>query len=209
MSAIFELARARGLTDSLMAGGAVFGPLAIASMALTALGTGISAAGSIAAGQNAAALGQFQQKEYGEQAMNDVATSQRKMLDEQRKGKEIQSQLVARAAGNGLNPSVGSVVGLSSQIAGRSTYNSLMDLSQGRNAAAGLTNMGSAARYQGDLTNSLAPMEAIGTIASGAGSMFMTAAKNPSAFSWGGSSPSGGSAPMQLPYANPNTASWG
>ena len=177
MSAIFDLARARTLFDSLVAGGAVFDPLTMTAMALTAVGTGISAAGTIAAGNNAQQMGVFQQKEYGQQAMDAVATSQRKMLDEQRKGKEIQSQLVARAAGNGLNPATGSVLGLSSQIAGRSTYNSLMDLSQGRNTAAGLTNMGDAARYQGDLTESLAPMEAIGTIASGAGSMFMTAAK--------------------------------
>ena len=209
MSAIFNLVRARGLTDSLIAGGAVFDPLTLTAMALTAVGTGISAAGTIAAGQNAQQMGIFQQKEYAEQAMNDVATSQRKMLDQQRQGKMVQSQLVARAAGAGLNPSVGSVVGLSSQIAGRSTYNALMDLSQGRNAAAGLTNMGSAARYQGDLANSLAPMEAFGTIASGAGSMFMTAAKNPSAFGLGSNPSGGGSYPMQLPGADPNTVPYG
>jgi hypothetical protein len=209
MSAISERARARSLLDSLIAGGAVFDPLTMAAMAMTAIGTGISAAGTIAAGQNAEAMGQFQQKEYAEQGMNDVATSQRKMLDQQRTGKMVQSQLVARAAGAGLNPSVGSVVGLSSQIAGRSTYNSLMDLSQGRNAAAGLTNMGDAARYQGDLTNSVAPMEAIGTIASGAGSMFMAAAKNPAAFGLGGSGSGGGSYPMQLPGGDPNTVPYG
>ena len=209
MSAMFDLARARTLFDSLLAGGAVFDPLTMTAMALTAVGTGISAAGTIAAGRNAQQMGVFQQKEYGEQAMNDVATAQRKMLDQQRTGEMVQSQLVARAAGAGLNPSVGSVAGLSSQIAGRSTYNSLMDLSQGRNAAAGLTNMGDAALYQGDLTESVAPMEAAGTIASGAGSMFMAAAKNPAAFSWRGGSPGGGlSGPMQLPGGNPNTA-WG
>lgn len=186
MSAIFDLARARTLADALLTGGAAFDPLTITAMVLGGIGTGISAAGTIAAGQNAQQMGIFQQKEYAQQAETDVAEAQRKMLDEQRRGTMVQSQLAARAAGAGLNTAVGSVAGLSSQIAGRSTYNSLMDLSQGENAAAGLTNMGSADRYQGDLAASMAPMEAVGTIAGGASSMFMAAAKNPSAFGLNG-----------------------
>ena len=157
---------------------AAFGPMmAIASLAMGAIGTGISAAGSIAAGQNAQAMGNFQQREYGEQAMNDVATGQRKMLDQQRQGDIVKSRLVAAAAGNGINATDGSTSVLGQQIAGRSEYSSLMDLSQSRNAAAGLTNMGSGAKYQGDLSNAMAPYAAFGSVAGGAGSMFKDASK--------------------------------
>ena len=164
---------------NLIVGGAVFDPITmtIASIATTAIGTAVSAAGAMAAGQNAQAMGNFQQQEYAQQGENDIATSQRKMLEQQRRTQLVQSTLIARGAGNGENTSVGSDVKLSSDIAGRGTYNSLMDLSQGQNAAAGLTNMGSAAKYQGDLTDAMAPYAAIGDVASGASSMFSTASK--------------------------------
>lgn len=180
MSAIFDLSTGRlsiGLSHI------AFGPiLGIASLAAGAIGTAVSAAGTIAAGQNAEELGQFQQREYAEQAMGDVATSQRKMLEQRRNTSLVQSQLQARAAGAGLNPAVGSTDKLSGDIAGRGEYNSLMDLSAGRDAAAGLTNMGDAAKYEGDLKESMAPTAALGTIAGGASSMFMNASKNPSWF---------------------------
>ena len=193
MSGISNFARGGTLVDMLIAGGAVFDPLSMLAMASTVAGTAISAAGSIAAGQNAQQMGLFQQQEYTQQAESDVATSQRKMLDQQRQEKMVQSQLVARASGGGLNAVGGSVTGLSSQIAGRGTYNSLMDLSQGENAAAGLTNMGSGARYGGDLAASMAPYAALGSIAGGSSSMFMAAAKNPAAFSLAGADSGGGS----------------
>lgn len=162
--------------------------LPIASLALGAIGTAVSAAGTIAAGQNAQAMGNFQQQEYAQQAESDVATGQRKMLDQNRRTQLVQSTLQARAAGAGLNPAVGSTNVDSQQIAGRGTYNALMDLSQSQNAAAGLTNMGSGARYGGDLAAAYAPYGAIGSIASGASSMFMNANKTWPSFgsqAWG------------------------
>lgn len=163
-----------------------FDPLSVGAAALSAIGTAVSASGTIAAGQNAQALGQFQQTEYAQQGETDVATAQRKMLEQQRTGRLVQSQLVARAAGGGSTPSTGSDVNLSSQIAGRSTYNSLMDLSAGQNVAAGLTNQGSAAAYQGNLSAALAPTAALGTIAGGAGSIFAGLSRNPAATSFVG-----------------------
>lgn len=146
-----------------------FGPL---GMVLGVVGSVVSAAGTIAAGDNAEAMGQFEQKQYAEQAMEHVAAGQRAAEEQKYKTRLVQSQLQARAAGSGINPAIGSTNLDSQQIAGRGTYNALMDLSQGQVAAASLTNEGSAARYQGDLEQSLAPMRAFGTIASGAGSFF-------------------------------------
>jgi hypothetical protein len=151
-----------------------FGPLGL----ITGLvGTAISAAGSAAAGQNAKALGDFEQAQYAQDAMTDVAVGQRKMLDQQYRTKFIQSQLQARAAGGGQNPAVGSANILGQQIAGRGEYNSLMDLSQGQIRAAAATNMGSGDEYQGRLAESMVPYQIAGTIAGGAGSFFSGAQK--------------------------------
>ena len=165
---------------------AAFGPLLAAapllSLAAGAAGTAISAAGTIAAGNNAAALGRFQNAELQEQQYADVSTGQRKMLEQQRQTQLVQSQLVARGAANGIDPSQGSTANLSSQIAGRGEYNALMDLSQSQNAANGLENQGSADLYQGNLSKAMAPTAAFGSIASGASSMFQNIAKNPQWF---------------------------
>lgn len=151
-----------------------FGPL---GMVLGVVGSVVSAAGTIAAGDNAEAMAQFQQQQYAEQAKEHVAAGQRAAEDQNYKTKLVQSALTARAAGSGINPAIGSTNLDSQQIAGRGTYNALMDLSNGQVAAAGLTNEGSAARYQGDLEQSMAPLKALGTIASGAGSFYQQGQK--------------------------------
>lgn len=151
-----------------------FGPL---GLVLGVVGSVVSAAGTIAAGDAAEAMGEFQQKQYAEQALENVAAGQRKAEDDKYKTRLVQSELLARAAGGGTNPAIGSTNLDSQQIAGRGTYNALGDLSAGQVTAAGLTNEGSAARYQGDLEQSLAPMKAFGTIASGAGSFFQQGQK--------------------------------
>ena len=148
--------------------------MAIGSLATTALGTMASANASLAAGRNAEAMGQYQQAQYLQEADTSVARAQRKMEEQNRKTELVQSQLTARSAGAGLNPATGSTDILAGQIGQRGTYNSLMDLSQGQDIAGGYYNMGAAARYQGDLAEKMAPMQAAGSIAGGAGSMFNT-----------------------------------
>lgn len=151
-----------------------FGPL---GMVLGVVGSVVSAAGTIAAGDNAEAMGQFEQAQYAEQAKEHVAAGQRQMEEQNYKTKLVQSALQARAAGNGINPAIGSTNVLSQDIAGRGEYNSLLRLSTAQGEAAGYTNEGSAARYQGDLDQSLAPLKAFGTIAGGAGSFFQQGQK--------------------------------
>ena len=155
------------------------------ALGMSAIGAGVSAAGTMAAGNNAAALGQFQQQEYNAQAQTAMATGQRSMLEQERQTALVQSQLQARAASSGASATGGSPLSLSRQIAGQGEYNALMDLSQGQNQAVGLTNMGDAAKYQGDLQQSMAPMSAIGTVAGAAGGAFRTLA-------YGGANPFGG-----------------
>jgi hypothetical protein len=148
-----------------------------ASIGASALGGVAGIVGDQAAGKNAVALGNYQQQQYQQEADTSVARAQRKMLEEQRKGQLVQSQLVARGAGAGIDPSVGSTNVLSQQIAGRTEYSALSDLAGGQDVAAGYENVGEADVYQGQLTASTEPQREIGTAASAAGSIFNTLGK--------------------------------
>ena len=146
-------------------------PIALAS---TVASAGLGAAGTIAGGNNAVALGKYQQAEYNQQAQTAVATGQRAMLEERRKTGLVESSLQARAAGSGGTSTDPSVIGLGRQIAQRGEYNALMDLSQGQNQSAGLENQGSAARYGGQIAQIGDQWSAAGTLAGGAGSFART-----------------------------------
>lgn len=146
-------------------------PLALAS---TVASTVIGAAGSISAGKNAEAMGRYQREEYQQQAQAATAIGQRSMLEDRRKTGLVESSLQARAAGNGGTATSGTALGLASDIAGRGEYNALMDLSQGENQAAGLTNQGEAAAYGGKIAKIGDMYSAAGTIAGGVGSFAKT-----------------------------------
>lgn len=146
-----------------------FGPL---GMVLGVVGSVVSAAGTIAAGDANQAMGAYQQAQYAEKAKEEIAAGQRTAEEDKYKGRLVQSQLQARAAANGINPAIGSTNLLGQQIGGRTTLAALTALSQGQALATGDTNEGSAAKYRGDLEQSLAGYKALGTIASGAGSFY-------------------------------------
>lgn len=152
---------------------AAAGPaLSVAGTVASLAGAAVGAGGAMAAGQNAAALGRYQQAEYVQQAETATAMGQRGMLEQRRQAGLVQSTLQARAAASGVDPTSGSVLNLSGNIAKRGEYNALMSLSEGENQAAGLYNQGEAASYQGQLTQQADKYAAVGTVASGVGSMF-------------------------------------
>lgn len=165
-------------------------PLAAAAPLIGAVvGAGTSIAGGImsangdaAAGANAVALGKYQAAQYEQEADTSVARAQRKMEEQMRTGMLVASKLQANSAGSGLTPQVGSTSVLNQQIAGRSTYSALNDLSAGEDLAAGYENQGNAAIYQGDLKESLVPQEQFGAYAGAAASAFGTLGKAGSTF---------------------------
>lgn len=156
-------------------------PLAAISTAVgvgtSLIGGVVQAEGAAQQGRNAQALGQYQSEQYQQESETSVARAQRKMEEQQRKGQLTQSMLVARGAGAGLNPSVGSVNVLGQQIQGRNTYAALSDLAAGEDVAAGYDNQAASAEYQGDLTESRVPEEEIGSYAGAASSAFGTLGK--------------------------------
>jgi len=153
---------------------AAFDPITLGVMgAVTSLaGAAVGAAGTMAAGANAKAMGEYQQKEAMQQAESSTAMGQRQMEEQRRQTRLVQSTLQARAAASGVDATSPSVLNLSGNIAKRGEYNALMSLSEGQNQAAGLYNQGEAAKYQGEITQQSDTLSAAGTMASGVGSMF-------------------------------------
>ncbi|PXA06181.1 hypothetical protein DD900_13220, partial [Staphylococcus pseudintermedius] len=90
--------------------------------------TGISAAGTLAAGANAKASANSQAAQMDQQATQARASSQRTMMEHQRQTGLVQSQLQARAAASGAGAQDETVIKLGSDIAGRGEEQALMDL---------------------------------------------------------------------------------
>ena len=173
---------------------AVFGPLMMPlALASTVISAGVGAAGTLAAGNNAVAMGQYQAKEYEQQGETATATAQRAAEEERRKTGLVESTLQARAAGGGASATAPSTLNVAGDIARRGEYNALMDLSQGENQQSGLTNMGQAAQYSGKIAQIGDTYSALGTIAGGAGSFARTLQYGSGGIpQYGGGSPYGG-----------------
>jgi hypothetical protein len=153
---------------------AISGLATAGGLAATIMGANVQKQGIAEQAENAEALGTYQQEQYLQEADTSVAQSQRAMEEQQRKGKLVESTLVARGAGSGLDTTMGSVSELGQNIAGRSEYASLMDLSRGQDMAAGFTNMGAGAKYQGDLAESMVPQQTAAANINAASSVFST-----------------------------------
>jgi hypothetical protein len=156
------------------------------AMALSGIGSGISAANTIAGGGYAAQLGQAKQAEANFEAGQDVANAagevaaaQRQAIDINQRADLLRSSAVAQAAANGVNAGAGSALTNQAQIAGRGRYQADMDLWSGQNQASGLMNRAAGQRYTGDLDalageemQRASALNALSTIAGG-GASFM------------------------------------
>lgn len=162
------------------------GTLAAGSLILSGVGAAVSAAGTIAGGQNANALGQMQQTadnyqaaQITENASSEVGAAQRTMLDTQQKTRMAGSTLTADAAGSGFVASSGSPAAIAGSIAKRGNYEAAMNLFQGENAETGDLNKAAGITYSGDIAAAGGAMQetasdyaAVGNLASAGGTMF-------------------------------------
>lgn len=171
-------------------GGRLFDPatLTIASLASTAVGGAVTAAGTLAGGNAAAQAGQMQQASANntaaqeeENAAQAFASGQRQALDTQQRTRLAISTARANAAGSGVNAAVGSPLTIQGELAQRGSYNAAMDMFNGASTATGLRNQAAATRYSGDAAaiggaeaQEASRLAAAGTIAGGAGSMLKT-----------------------------------
>ncbi len=136
----------------------MFDPLSTTAAALTGIGSGISAASTLAGGAFAGSLGRAKQAEANYEADQDVANSageiasaQRQALDASQKASLLRSSAVAQAAAGGVDAGAGSALTNQAQIAARGRYQADLDLWSGQNQATGLLNRAAAKRYTGDL----------------------------------------------------------
>lgn len=168
----------------------VFDPvtLTVASLGMTAVGGGLAAASTLAGGNFAKTAGQMQQQgknfeatQLEDNAGDEIAASQRQMLDTQEKTRLAMSTSRARAGASGVDAGVGSPAENEGELAQRGSYHALMDLWQGQSNATGLLNRAAGTRYSGVLDEmggeakqTASELAAAGTLASTGGSMFKT-----------------------------------
>lgn len=136
------------------------------------VGTLVSAAGTIAAGNQAAAAGESRALQLEQKATQERASGQRQMFEKQRQTSLVQSQLQARASADGGSATDPGVLKISEDIAGRGTQQGLTDLANGENAARGLEDQAKASRISGQAAQDGSRFAAVGTIASGFGNGF-------------------------------------
>jgi len=180
--------------------GVVFGPLAaVASVASSVASVGstiagmagtansmktarqagaLAQAGAAFEGQSAVDAANYKAVQLRQQAQEARASQQRAAMETRRKGDLTQSTLRARAAAGGGGATDNTVLNLTSQIAGRTEFESLIDMFKGENAARGLEDAANAAIYQGEVAKRGSQYKAAGygyqtagTIAQSAGSM--------------------------------------
>jgi hypothetical protein len=154
----------------------------------TVAGGALSAAGTIMGGNAAASAGKSQQDaayfkaaQEDQAAQESRAAAQRVALDKAREGRLLQSTLQANAAASGGGAADPTILDLAGGIAGRSEYESLLEMYKGENRARGLEDTaigsrlsGDAAKAEGDAKKTASYFSAAGTLIGSAGSAYKT-----------------------------------
>ena len=154
----------------------------------TVAGGAMQAAGTIMGGNAAASAGRaaqqaayFRAAQEEQAAQESRAAAQRVALDKAREGRLLQSKLQANAAASGGGAADPTVIGLAGDIAGRSEYESLLEMYKGENRARGLEDSaigsrmsGDAAKAEGDAKRTASYFSAAGSIIGSAGSAYRT-----------------------------------
>jgi hypothetical protein len=165
---------------------ATFDPFSGTFAALSAVGSGLSAMGTLAGGANAAAMGRMQQQAADFQATQDtmnsaseIAAAGRRSQDTLLKANLTRSTAVANAAAGGVTTTAGSALTNQAQIASRGQYAAALDMWNGQNAASGDLNKAAAAHYSGlldeiggEMQQKASEFTAFGTLASGGASAY-------------------------------------
>lgn len=167
-------------------------PLALPlTLGLTAAGTAVSAASTIAGGRAAQQSALAQQQALAFRAQQQEAAAQearaaasRAAQDKRHETALLQSKLQARAAASGGGADDPTIVNLAEDLGGRGEYDALMEMYKGESRARSLENQAAGDRYSGtvgiseaETKRKIANLNAIGTIIGGATSMAKTAGR--------------------------------
>lgn len=139
--------------------GVAFDPATI-MVGATLAGGALKGVSTLAGGSAAAQGGRMQQTaanyeaaQVDANAAQSIASGQRQMLDTEQRTKLAISSATARAGASGAAPDVGSPLEDVGQLAGRGSYQALMDMFNGQSRATGLQNQSQGIRYTGQMEN--------------------------------------------------------
>lgn len=170
--------------------------------ALQVYGTILSAKGAKAQGAAERKAAEFQADQLDAQAGQEQAASQRVSADQQRVAKYAESRAQALAAASGGGASDKTVTDVIGKIAQEGAYRSALSLYQGDSEARQMRLRATGARYTGKATESAYDTRSLGTLISGAGSLFAKYGRNVPTGGGGSSSLAAGSATDPNDYYN-------
>lgn len=116
--------------------------MAGASLAMSAIGTGLSVAGQMQSADAAEASAKRASQVAAVEAGQKRAVAQKQASEERRQGRIASSNLQAAAASSGMSASDIGVIDLEQDIAGEGEYRSMMRLYEGEQAAQNIITQG-------------------------------------------------------------------
>ena len=149
------------------------------AMAASAIGTAVSAVGTIAAGQQANSDAKFNAIQYQNQANEARAAGQREMFKERRQKERAQSTLMARGAAAGGDTTDTTIMNLAGDIEGEGELQALSAFARGENMARGFEDQAAMSIAKGKAARRASIFKATGTLLEGAGSLAGKYAKLP------------------------------
>ena len=142
--------------------------MAIASV----IGTVVSTVGALNEGKAAMQSARSANSQLEARAKEERAVAQRKSLEQQRRGRLLQSEGQAKvAAGGGTLDDVG-VQDVMSEIGAESDYRSMLEIYEGEQRARGSEYQGQVALAEGKAAKSASRTKALGNVFSGASSFY-------------------------------------
>ncbi|TGV15831.1 hypothetical protein EN816_00845 [Mesorhizobium sp. M8A.F.Ca.ET.173.01.1.1] len=138
------------------------------------LGTAVSTAGTIAAGQAQKSAADFEAQQMDMKAREETAAAQRDALAKRREGAILNSraQALAAASGAGAGTDAPTIVKLMGQTAGTSEYNAQSAMYGGYSRAAGLRDSAKGKRAEGKASLLGSVFSGFGGLAKGISSTF-------------------------------------
>ena len=143
------------------------------TMAVVAgIGTAVSAMGQIQAGKAQQKAANYQAAQADQAAQQSRASAQRGAAEELRRSRIIQGNAIAAAAGSGGSASDPTVANIVGNIAGEGKYRAMTSIFEGENQGNNYENQAAGLRMEGKSARKAGTISALGTIASGASSLY-------------------------------------
>jgi hypothetical protein len=151
-------------------------PIAIAGIATSLIGSGVSAYASYESGQSQKKAAEYN-SEMQQRAANDaLQRGAQEGADAKQHARQVISRQIAASGAAGFDSSTGTALDLSTEAAGFGELDALKSINNAQRQASGLNAQAGLTNYQGKMAGQGGLLTAGGTLFSGAGSAFYGAA---------------------------------